>query len=200
MHYKNYILEEIVNLYKRIILLIFSFLLPVFSFAQIQIGFVQSERIRAEYEEFKEAESELQLEFRKVQFEFQTMAQRLDSLKSAFETQRLMSSPERRREQEAEIANLENQVNDFQTQPETHSFQQTLKETEQVSDSLPTGVSIESASYMENNNLSQEENHLSFIKNQDGGEEEYTPKLFSEEQDQVSEEIISASAINSSAI
>ena len=29
------------------------------------------------------------------------MAQRLDSLKSAFETQRLMSSPERRREQEA---------------------------------------------------------------------------------------------------
>ena len=88
------------NLYKRIIILIFSLLLPVFSFAQIQIGFVQSERIRAEYEEFKEAESELQLEFRKVQFEFQTMAQRLDSLKSAFETQRLMSSPERRREQE----------------------------------------------------------------------------------------------------
>ena len=61
MHYKNYILEEIVNLYKRIIILIFSLLLPVFSFAQIQIGFVQSERIRAEYEEFKEAESELQL-------------------------------------------------------------------------------------------------------------------------------------------
>ena len=47
--------------YKKSILLIFSFLLPVFSFAQIEIGFVQSERIRAEYEEFKEAESELQL-------------------------------------------------------------------------------------------------------------------------------------------
>ena len=36
---------------------------------------------------------------------------------------------------------------------------------------------------MENNNLSQEENDLSFINNSDTGEEEYTPKLFSEEQD-----------------
>ena len=107
----------------------------VFSFAQIQIGFVQSERIRAEYEEFKEAESELQLEFRKVQFEFQTMAQRLDSLKSAFETQRLMSSPERRREQEAEIANLENQVNDFQTQkvgPQGELYQKQLQLETQI--------------------------------------------------------------------
>ena len=135
MHYKNHILEEIVNLYKRIIILIFSLLLPVFSFAQIQIGFVQSERIRAEYEEFKEAESELQLEFRKVQFEFQTMAQRLDSLKSVFETQRLMSSPERRREQEAEIANLENQVNDFQTQkvgPQGELYQKQLQLETQI--------------------------------------------------------------------
>ena len=56
---------------------------------------------------------------------------------------------------------------------------------------MPTGVSIESASYMENNNLPQVENDLSFINNSDVGEEEYTPKLFSEEQHQESEEIIS---------
>ena len=86
---------------------------------------------------------------------------------------------------------LNNQVNNFQTQPETHSFHQTFKEPEQGSDSLPTGVSIESASYMENNNLPQVENDLSFINNSDVGEEEYTPKLFSEEQHQESEEIIS---------
>ena len=86
---------------------------------------------------------------------------------------------------------LNNQVNNFQTQPETHSFHQTFKEPEQGSDSLPTGVSIESASYMENNNLPQVENDLSFINNSDVGEEEYTPKLFSEERDHESEEIIS---------
>ena len=38
--------------------------------AQLKIGYILSERIRGEYEEFKEAESQLQLEYRKVQFEF----------------------------------------------------------------------------------------------------------------------------------
>lgn len=80
----------------KLIIIQIVFLMPVAIMAQLQVGFVQSDRIRAEYEEFKEAESELQLEFRKVQFEFQTMAERLDSLKQAFETQRLMSSPDRR--------------------------------------------------------------------------------------------------------
>ena len=74
------------------------FLFPAVMFAQLQVGFVQSERIRGEYDEFKEAESQLQLEYRKVQFEFQTMTARLDSLKTSYETQRLMSSPDRRRE------------------------------------------------------------------------------------------------------
>jgi len=90
------------------------FLLPAVMFAQLKVGFVQSERIRGEYDEFKEAESELQLEFRKVQFEFQTMTARLDSLKGAFETQRLMSSPDRRREKENEISLLDQQVKNYQ--------------------------------------------------------------------------------------
>ena len=32
--------------------------------AQLKIGYILSERIRSEYEEFKEAESQLQLEYR----------------------------------------------------------------------------------------------------------------------------------------
>ena len=47
-------------------------------FPQSKIGFVQSDRIRAEFEEFKDAESQLQMEFRKVQFEYQTMLMSLD--------------------------------------------------------------------------------------------------------------------------
>ena len=39
---------------------------------EMKIGFVQSDRIRAEYEEFRDAESQLQMEFRKVQMEYQT--------------------------------------------------------------------------------------------------------------------------------
>ena len=50
-------------------------------FSQSKIGFVQSDRIRAEFEEFKDAESQLQMEFRKVQFQYQTMLMSLDSMK-----------------------------------------------------------------------------------------------------------------------
>ena len=49
--------------------------------AELKIGYIQSERIRTEYEEFKEAESQLQLEYRKVQFEFDQMVLKMESLK-----------------------------------------------------------------------------------------------------------------------
>ena len=111
------------------------FLLPAVMFAQLKVGFVQSERIRAEYDEFKGAESELQLEFRKVQFEFQTMTARLDSLKGAFETQRLMSSPDRRREKENEISLLDQQVKNYHTQkvrPEGELYRKQLQLETQI--------------------------------------------------------------------
>ena len=59
--------------------------------AQLKIGYILSERIRGEYEEFKEAESQLQLEYRKVQFEFDQRVKKLDSLKQDYEVKRLMS-------------------------------------------------------------------------------------------------------------
>ena len=43
-----------------------TILLPMVVFSQNKIGFVQSDRIRAEYEEFKDAEAQLQLEYRQV--------------------------------------------------------------------------------------------------------------------------------------
>ena len=48
-----------------------------------------------------------------------------------------------------------------------------------VSDTSPS-ISIESASYFENNNMANETNHQE-IESKD--QEEYTPKLFSEEHD-----------------
>ena len=41
---------------------------------QLKVGYVASDRIRLEYEEFKEAESQLQLDFQKIQFEYQEIA------------------------------------------------------------------------------------------------------------------------------
>ena len=85
-------------------------------FSQSKIGFVQSDRIRAELEEFKDAESQLQMEFRKVQFEYQTMLMSLDSMKKSYETQRIMSSPEWRREKEQEMAGREQTIQAVQAQ------------------------------------------------------------------------------------
>ena len=85
-------------------------------FSQSKIGFVQSDRIRSEFEEFKDAESQLQMEFRKVQFEYQTMLMSLDSMKKSYETQRLMSSPEWRREKEQEMAGREQTIQALQAQ------------------------------------------------------------------------------------
>lgn len=92
------------------------FLAPIILLGQIKVGYISSERIRAEFAEFKEAESQLQLEFRKVQFDYQAMAQELDSLKQAYETQRLMSSPEWRREKEQDIANKETEIQRYQAE------------------------------------------------------------------------------------
>jgi Skp family chaperone for outer membrane proteins len=61
------------------------------SFAQLKIGYIQSERIRTEYEEFTEAESQLQMEYQKVQVEYEKMIMQLDSLNKDYEVKRLMA-------------------------------------------------------------------------------------------------------------
>ena len=91
-------------------------MLPMILVAQNKIGFVQSDRIRAEYEEFKDAEAQLQLEYRQVNAQYNMMVVELDSIKQAFETQRLMSSPEWRREKEQEIVQREQTIQAFQAQ------------------------------------------------------------------------------------
>jgi cell division protein FtsZ len=77
-------------------------------------------------------------------------------------------------------------INDFENHIDNESFQETSNETENISTNLPTGVSIESASYMENNNLIEKEENLILSEDK---EEEHTPKLFSEDQNYQSEEV-----------
>ncbi len=59
--------------------------------AQLKIGYIQSERIRTEYEDFTEAEGQLQMEYQKVQAEYEQMLLQLDSLNKDFEVKRLMA-------------------------------------------------------------------------------------------------------------
>ena len=77
-----------------------------------------------------------------------------------------------------------NTVNDIYKNPENDNVIKSTAENLYASDNIPSGVSIESASYIENNNL-DENNKISEID--ESNESEYTPKLFSEESYQTDE-------------
>ena len=74
----------------------------------------------------------------------------------------------------------------FENQMENQNYSEGLVDNEQSLSSFPTGVSIESASYMENNNLTESQSNLPATEVND---EEYTPKLFSEEKGSQTDEI-----------
>ena len=102
------------TLYKLVIgLAIFSISTP--AIAQMKLGYIQSERIRTEFEDFKEAEAELQLEYRKVQFEFDQMIASIDSLKQEYEVKRLMAL-DKGESIRREIENGERQIQAFQAE------------------------------------------------------------------------------------
>jgi len=98
----------------NIAILLVILLFPMIMFGQMKIGYVQSDRIRAEYEEFKEAEAQLQMDYMKVQEEYQVLLVELDSLQQAYEAQKLMSSPDWRTEKENEIAAKQQYLQQFQ--------------------------------------------------------------------------------------
>tara|TARA_B110000211_G_scaffold224180_1_gene274955 strand:+ start:465 stop:1982 length:1518 start_codon:yes stop_codon:yes gene_type:complete len=86
---------------------------------------------------------------------------------------KLDESYEIKEEQNAVINNFENRKDDQQCK-------NTQPEAEQINE-IPSGISMESASYVENN-IDKEENFNNVSSTTESITEEYTPKLFSEEQ------------------
>ena len=85
-----------------------------------------------------------------------------------------------------EIKNSEDQsalIDSFESSEENKIKEESLL-NQSNNDEIPTGVSIESASYMENNHETKDDN-FTFEKNnkfESTEDEEYTPKLFSDDQ------------------
>ena len=79
-----------------------------------------------------------------------------------------------------------NSINNNESQFESENLLDQANETEISSDNFPSGLSIESASYMENNNLTE---HVTDSSLSENTSEEYTPKLFSEDQTYASDKI-----------
>ena len=102
------------NFYSKLIVITF-FIFSSFVLGQLKIGYILSERIRTEYEEFQEAESQLQLEYRKVQTEFDQMVLKMDSLKQDYEVKRLMAL-DKGESIRREIEQMEQQIGTYQAE------------------------------------------------------------------------------------
>lgn len=113
---------------KRTLIFLGMIVLPMTLTAQ-KIAYVQVQRVLGEWEEYGEVAQQLELELRKAQFEFQAMTSRLDSLQNVFEAQQLMSSPQWRREKEAEIVELQKRVQEYQIN-QTDEFSRKQTEAE----------------------------------------------------------------------
>ena len=101
-----------------------------------------------------------------------------------------------------EIKNDEEQnsiIENFETKEE-NSLNEELPAFNNFADEIPAGVSIESASYMENNSENNTEKMQRHEDNllKDAVTEEYTPKLFSEDQNQEKTELENQPVENSS--
>ena len=101
-----------------------------------------------------------------------------------------------------EIKNSEDQsalIDSFESNEENKIKEEALLSQNNIDD-IPTGVSIESASYMENNHETKDDNFTLENDNQFGAtnEEEYTPKLFSDDQPHEDLENKDANETNSS--
>ena len=107
--------EKVETMNRKIIFSIVLISFTTIASAQLKIGYILSERIRSEYEEFKEAESQLQLEYRKVQFEFDERVKKLDSLKQDYEVKRLMSL-DKGESIKQEIEQTERQIQTYQAE------------------------------------------------------------------------------------
>ena len=82
-------------------------------------------------------------------------------------------------EQSSLVSNVENSL-------ENENLIGASTKAEKVTSDIPSGVSIESASYIESNNFQENDGGIRWTSKNE--EEEYTPKLFSEGQDSQSEE------------
>ncbi len=86
-------------MYKKILTVL---LLTGIVFSQQKIGIVFSEKIRLDFEEFKDVEQQLQLELEVIQKEYQSMATELDSMVKEYEQQSLMMSEELKKAKECQ--------------------------------------------------------------------------------------------------
>ena len=84
-------------------------------FAQ-KFGYINSDFILNDFEDFKEAQSKLEVEGRKLEQQYYNMAARLDSMQQEYERQKFLMTEANRNTKEADMQRLAQEIQQFQVQ------------------------------------------------------------------------------------
>ena len=93
---------------------ILSSVLLSLGFAEIKIGYVDSNEIMSNFDEVRQVQVNLEKEQRRLESEFNSLVNQIDSLQQDYDRQRLLMSETRRQEKENEIINMKKTVEEFQ--------------------------------------------------------------------------------------
>ena len=100
---------------KTTIRLILLLVLSVAEFGQ-KFGYINSEFILSQFEEFREAQSKLEVEGRKLEKQYYDMAATLDSLQQEYERQKFLMTENNRGIKENEMRRLAEAIQKFQVE------------------------------------------------------------------------------------
>ncbi len=98
---------------KTTIRLILLLALSMAAFGQ-KYGYINSEYILSQFEEFKEAQSKLEVEGRKLEKQYYDMAASLDSMQQDYERQKFLMTESNRASKEGEMRRLAEEIQQFQ--------------------------------------------------------------------------------------
>ena len=102
---------------KKFILLYLSLFLSI-ALSEVKIGYVDSQQIMTQYEGFRMAQVELEKQQKRLEGDYLTLQQQVDSLYQSYQKQEFMMSEDRKKEKANEITQKErelviNSFNDF---------------------------------------------------------------------------------------
>lgn len=100
---------------KATIRLILLLTLSMAAFGQ-KFGYINSEYILSQFEEFREAQSKLEVEGRKLEKQYYDMAATLDSMQQDYERQKFLMTESNRAAKESDMRRLAEEIQQFQVQ------------------------------------------------------------------------------------
>jgi len=100
---------------KSMIRIVLLLILSMAAFGQ-KFGYINSEYILSQFEEYREAQSKLEVEGRKLEKQYYDMAASLDSMQQEYERQKFLMTESNRAAKENDMRRLAENIQQFQVQ------------------------------------------------------------------------------------